>query len=134
MQSTDLVVPVSAKGVVGPPGRVVLLRNEREEWELPGGRLAMSDASPEACVRREIDEELGLTVEVGDLVRAWRYEPVPHRHVLVLAYRCELVGAWPNALRYSDEHRGVGLFDVDALDGIPLPQGYRDAVAQAVRG
>jgi hypothetical protein len=31
--------PVSIKGVVFIDGRVVLLQNERDEWELPGGRL-----------------------------------------------------------------------------------------------
>ena len=40
--------PVSVKGVVGWDGRVVVLRNRRGEWELPGGRLDATDASPEA--------------------------------------------------------------------------------------
>jgi hypothetical protein len=30
--------PVSVKGVVVRDGRVLLLRNERDEWELPGGK------------------------------------------------------------------------------------------------
>ena len=33
------VFAVSIKGVVFIDDRVVLLKNEREEWELPGGRL-----------------------------------------------------------------------------------------------
>ena len=39
--------PVSVKGVLGWDGRVVVLRNRRGEWELPGGRLDATDASPE---------------------------------------------------------------------------------------
>lgn len=31
--------PVSIKGVVVRDGRVLLLKNERDEWELPGGRI-----------------------------------------------------------------------------------------------
>jgi 8-oxo-dGTP pyrophosphatase MutT (NUDIX family) len=31
--------PVSVKGVLFQRGTVVLLENERAEWELPGGRL-----------------------------------------------------------------------------------------------
>ena len=30
--------PVSVKGVVIREGKVILLRNERDEWELPGGK------------------------------------------------------------------------------------------------
>ena len=31
--------PVSIKGILVEAGWVVLLENERDEWELPGGRL-----------------------------------------------------------------------------------------------
>ena len=51
--------PVSVKGVVVRNGSVVLLRNERDEWELPGGKLEPGEA-PDACVVREIAEELDL--------------------------------------------------------------------------
>ena len=45
--------PVSVKGVVMRDAQVVLLHNERHEWELPGGKLE-PDESPEQCVVREI--------------------------------------------------------------------------------
>jgi ADP-ribose pyrophosphatase YjhB (NUDIX family) len=32
-------LPVSVKGVVLDEEKVILLENERGEWELPGGRL-----------------------------------------------------------------------------------------------
>lgn len=124
----DLVLPISVKGILGPPGHVVLLRNERDEWEFPGGRLEPGDASPPACLQREISEELDVIAAVGRPVHSWRYEPVPGRHVLLIAYACEIVGTWPERLWHSDEHLGVRLFATDALDGISLPVGYRDAL------
>lgn len=127
----DLVLPISVKGILGPPGRVVLLRNERDEWELPGGRLESSDGTPQACLRREIAEELDVVADVGRPVHAWRYEPIPDRQVLVLAYLCEIVGTWPEHLWHSDEHLGVRAVAHDDLDGIALPQGYRDALRLA---
>lgn len=131
MVRNDLVLPISVKGILGPPGQVVLLRNERDEWEFPGGRIEPDDESPSACLRREISEELDLIADVGLPVHTWRYEPIPGRHVLVIAYRCEIVGGWPARLGHSDEHLGVRLFELDALDDIALPQGYRDALALA---
>jgi 8-oxo-dGTP pyrophosphatase MutT (NUDIX family) len=124
----DLVLPISVKGILGPPGQIVLLRNERDEWEFPGGRIEPDDESPPACLRREISEELDLIVDVGMPVHTWRYEPIPGRNVLLVAYSCEIVGTWPDQLWHSDEHSGVRLHDLDALDRINLPQGYRDAL------
>lgn len=125
----DLVLPISVKGILGPPGHIVLLRNERDEWEFPGGRLEPSDESPTACLRREISEELDLIADVGRPVHSWRYEPIPGRQVLLIAYACSIVGTWPEHLWHSDEHLGVKAFQLDELDAIDLPQGYRDALA-----
>ena len=33
--------PVSVKGIVYHNGKIVLLKNERDEWELPGGKLEL---------------------------------------------------------------------------------------------
>ncbi|GGV69942.1 hypothetical protein GCM10010277_80480 [Streptomyces longisporoflavus] len=60
MAYTPPAWPVSVKGVaLDARGRVLLLKNERGEWELPGGRLEPEDAAPEATVAREISEESG---------------------------------------------------------------------------
>ncbi len=45
--------PVSVKGVAVQAGQVLLLENERGEWELPGGKLELGE-EPTACVVREI--------------------------------------------------------------------------------
>ena|SRR5258708_32962352 len=64
--------PVSVKGIVYQDGKVVLLKNERDEWELPGGKLELGEA-PEFCVVREIEEELGLVAKTGPLLDSWVY-------------------------------------------------------------
>jgi 8-oxo-dGTP pyrophosphatase MutT (NUDIX family) len=68
MREATMNFPVSIKGVLVEAGRVVLLENERDEWELPGGRLEPGEA-PETCLVREFAEELGAVVEVAHAVR-----------------------------------------------------------------
>jgi 8-oxo-dGTP pyrophosphatase MutT (NUDIX family) len=64
--------PVSVKGVAVQQGRVLLLENERAEWELPGGKLDLGEAPPE-CVVREIAEETGWQVTAGLVLDCWQY-------------------------------------------------------------
>ena len=59
--------PVSVKGIVFRRQHGILLKNERDEWELPGGKLEPTE-SPKECVVREIEEELGLHVRPTAIV------------------------------------------------------------------
>ena len=123
--------PVSVKAVVEVGGRVPLLRNERAEWELPGGRLEAGEEL-EAAVEREVHEELGLAVErVGlavecrALVDAWTYRPSgAEGTVVIVVYDCapraEVDTTQP--LRWSAEHSEARWFEVASLDGIEMPR------------
>lgn len=119
--------PVSVKGVVIRAGRVVLLENERDEWELPGGKLEPSE-SPEVCVAREIAEELRLEVEVRSLLDTWVYEITPEVRVLILTYGCcetAEVEAVP-----SHEHKRLCWFPLEQVPALRMPRGYKTSILQ----
>jgi 8-oxo-dGTP pyrophosphatase MutT (NUDIX family) len=125
--------PVSVKGVLIHDGRVLLLLNERGEWDLPGGRPDPGE-DHRAALTREVREEAGLAVEVGALVDEHLFEVLPQRFVRIVTYACRLVGA--STIVLSHEHldtRWVPLADLgEAIDGHPLPKGYLGAIRQAI--
>ena len=117
--------PISVKGVVLHAERVVLLKNEREEWELPGGKLEPGE-SPEGCVIREIYEELGLHVSPGPLLDSWVYHIALGVDVLIVTYGCY---STPFAsVTHSPEHKAVGLFTFQEIQGLSMPEGYKKSI------
>jgi 8-oxo-dGTP pyrophosphatase MutT (NUDIX family) len=104
---------------------VVLLRNERDEWELPGGKLELSE-SPAFCLAREISEDLGLTIEPQGILDSWVYSIVPGVHVLVLTYGC--LESSQDAAVLSDEHKELRWFPLAEVDSLRMPDGYKASI------
>lgn len=61
-------------------GCLVLIRRERPGrapyWVTPGGGVEEEDASLEDALRRELREELGAEVTIGDVVATWTHDGV----------------------------------------------------------
>lgn len=128
------VPPVSIKGVVLHQGRVLLLLNERDEWDLPGGRPDPGE-DHRTTLSREVREEAGLEVEVGAFLDEHLFEVLPQRFVRIVAYACSLDDAAAMPVALSHEHldlRWVPLADLgETIDGYRLPAGYLGAIRQA---
>lgn len=125
--------PVSVKGVLIDAGCVLLLLNERGEWDLPGGRPDPGE-DHRSALKREVREEAGLDVEVGGLLDEHLFEVLPQRFVRIVAYGCTLVGTADTTL--SDEHLRTHWAPVAELDeviaGHRLPSGYLSAIRSAL--
>jgi 8-oxo-dGTP pyrophosphatase MutT (NUDIX family) len=117
--------PVSVKGVVIRDGKVILVRNERDEWEPPGGKLELREC-PEQCLSREIAEELQLRIESASIVDSWLYTIVPGVNVLVLAYGC--VEASDDEAVLSTEHSEFRWFPLEEIDQLRMPEGYKASI------
>jgi ADP-ribose pyrophosphatase YjhB (NUDIX family) len=121
--------PVSIKGVFSAPtGEVVLLLNERGEWELPGGRIEIGETSIE-CLRREILEELNVAVTVGSLLDTYLFEVIPGKHVFIATYGCRCKDDFDPII--SHEHKRMGFFPPTALPE-NLPAGYCASIETCV--
>ena len=122
--------PTSIKGVLLVNGRVLLVKNPRREWELPGGRSEPGEDHTETLTR-EFAEELSVQVAVGNEIDSYLFEVIPGRHVHIITYGCTLLGEFNPSL--SSEHTEHCLWPVDRLSELKLPVGYRHSVEEWVR-
>lgn len=84
------IIPVTA-AVITRGDRCLIARRKPDApqallWEFPGGKIRFGER-PEACLRREIQEELGMAVEVTALFSVESHV-YGDRHILLLVYRC----------------------------------------------
>ena len=122
-------IPVSVKGICFINGEIILLKNERGSWDLPGGKLKRNESIDE-CLIRELEEELSITVEVKELLSLSLTRVMNMINVLVPIYYCT-TNDKANQLKISQEHFDIGTFSIDALKEIDLPISYLNSIYKA---
>lgn len=100
-------------------GRVLIARRPANGllggmWEFPGGKVEPGETDA-AALARELQEELGIHVEVGEQLGTYRHA-YTHFRVTLHAYYASADGQEPQALEAS-ELRWVGL---DELEDFPM--------------
>jgi A/G-specific adenine glycosylase len=85
-------------------------------WEFPGGKIE-PDESVEACIRREIQEELGIQVSVGDPLTTVTHT-YSHFKVTLNVHHCTHLSGNPQPIE-CDEIRWVTM---ETIEEYPFPK------------
>lgn len=105
-----------------------MVKDQRGNWEFPGGRLDEGE-KPEDALHREFLEELGVSdLTVGKLIHECEFDSErdgQNFHFDVLCYQCDanLEGA-----KISDEHQEFRWIDLEKVDDFQMRDGYREAI------
>lgn len=104
-------------------GRVLLVQRKRHPgaglWAVPGGKVELGETLA-ATARREMSEETGLEVEVGEVV--WVGESVgpgtpPEWHFVLIDFLATVIGG---ELEPGDDAAAAGWFTYDEATALPL--------------
>ena len=127
--------PVVAVGAfIVKDGQVLLVQRGHEPrkglWTVPGGVVELGESLHDA-IRREVQEETGLEIEVGDVVtvvdRITPGESGPQYHYVIIDYAARWLAGDAQALTDVDAVRWVAPGEIDD----PL---IRNLAAKAVLG
>lgn len=96
-----------AAGLVFHDGRLLITQRHAEShlgglWEFPGGKRHPEETFEE-CLQRELMEELGITVDVRELVESIRHS-YPEKTVDLRFFRCVWKAGKPERRDCADFH------------------------------
>lgn len=92
-------------------------KGDKKYWLLPGGRIEYGETIIET-LKRELIEETGLKIDVGDLM--FISEAIPkdnHRHIVNIFFKAEIIGG---EIKLGNEEilDAVEFIDIDKIDEI----------------
>lgn len=124
MKETSAPLPEKTIGVAviwNDQGQILIDRRKPEGllgglWEFPGGKIEAGE-TVQACIRREIQEELGIEIEVGEHLITVNHA-YSHFKVCLQVYHCSHVSGEPQPIE-CDEIRWVSLGE---LEQFPFPK------------
>jgi len=124
----DPTPTIVAAAVIEADGRYLITRREKGHlqglWEFPGGKLRPGETLPE-CLRRELSEELGIEVSVGEKLETVTW-PYPERTVVLHFFRCRLAGGQV----MPQEGQAIAWVGPDELERYPFPPADASLIAR----
>ena len=117
---SDIQLPKSHKkigvGIVRDQRGKILIDRRRSTgemggfWEFPGGKIEPNETIKE-CIKRELKEELGIEVSVGESLTTIEYQ-YPKFQVTLFVHYCQHLKGVPQTIE-CEEIRWVDLWELD---------------------
>ncbi len=135
------VFKVRPSGVLIESGRLLLVRQSvtpRRRWSLPGGKLEYGETI-EHCLVRELKEETGLDIKVGDLLYVTD-RILGGDHVVHMTFLVNNAGEGPLPLEWThlDEHVSASAAPLREIRMVPSEElesyGFGPAFPRLMRG
>lgn len=123
---TDKIIEVAAAVIIQDGRCLITQRLETSPlgglWEFPGGKRH-PDESLEDCLRRELKEELDITVRVGEEIKVIQHS-YPGFTVRLHFYRCTMIEGSPRTL----ENQAYRWVPMSELSQFAFPEANRPLI------
>jgi 8-oxo-dGTP diphosphatase len=117
----DALLYVSQKAFIRDRGRVLTLNDPGFGLDFPGGKLQDGETDLVAALRREVEEETSLEIDIGSPFVTWLDPRHPFvrltgRAVLLVGYRCRLMSGTVRLSAEHDAYRWIEAAEIGEID------------------
>ena len=117
-------LPVSIKAIIVDDNKILCLKNERNEWDLPGGKINFNE-DVEACLKREVKEEVNLDIKNLNILKSFnlKFNSVP---VFIVVYSANI--SCDSSIFVSFEHSDYNFFSKHEINDLNMPKDYKKLI------
>lgn len=112
--------------------KILLVKDPKGIWEMPGGRIEHGE-TPEEALKRELQEELGWNnVDIKNIVDSWTFSSEvddTQYHFIILTYICD---SSEEEIKENDEYTEYRWVPVDEIDGLNMRDGYKKTIKKFI--
>ena len=116
--------PVSIKAIIVDGNKILCLKNERNEWDFPGGKLNFNEKIEE-CLKREVKEETNLSIKNLKILKPFslKINDIP---VFIIVYSAEIF--CDSSIQVSFEHSEHNFFSKTEIKNLNLPESFKNLI------
>ena len=120
--------PVSIKAIIIDNKRILCLKNERNEWDLPGGKINFNE-NIEECLKREVKEETNLEIKDLKILKPYnlKFNDVS---VFILIYLAKISCDSPIIISY--EHSEYNFFSKSEIEDLNMKKDFKNLINELI--
>ena len=123
---TKKIQQITVKALFRRTGNILLVKDPKGVWELPGGRINHGE-EPKEALRRELNEELGWSkIDIKNIIDSWSFSSKvnnTHYHFIVLIYACT---SDEENIKKNDEYIQYQWVPISEAKNLNMRDGYKE--------